>query len=773
LHFQINGVRGYVPKEFVREYKILKSSLEFVVNTEEAEGVRNGSVENVTDKSHSVSSVEVNSHATSNLEAALNSIEQSGLDPDSGSGIVTETPLLDASTMTNLPYADIGQRSFFGSGASAEPVKSEVIQQPFEVVDGTTLYYETDGKEADSKLHLPQVQPTVTTSDSLSSIVSKQKFGLGNEPTTVPPAVESEQSTSADLMGTNSVGEVMPETQSVENNVAETVKKTEHTSDEKRTESIFVADKVETESVICKEKECDVQHMREALNIEHKSIDSVGKSEREVEVDKDMKHVIEEPIKEMTIKTEESKKYGEEEDEEDVNDNGGDEDDEDDEEDEDDDEEEEEEFSEEEASDEVTELPSTAVKETVEEVKSTNITYASSQPSDIDTLKSKDPGTVHLSLETDASLNDLAVDNSKADDPNLQESANDISLQVELQENLADMYESSKEVKNETSVHAHSRPLPASESKNVNINADQTESNVGSAEELEHTQIGDTHENVKETEGNGHNEQVDTHKESADTEDLLPNNQSAGGKEVFSGSGEVINSVDDDAENISKNLKKRNVNVHPELVSYKITDYNLEVSSEAMDEIKSNLYEESHADSTQEAIETTTATSEEQYYEVPPYEPSTEETTTAASTFTSEEPLLPVESTGLMSEEEAIIKPSGGLFSDITNTVSDGISALSLMFGGSSTDSHIPENIEEVNESEQDIATERIPQTDKAEDMNRKKDVGDTSWTSVWADSNTGHTGPGNHHLNEEEGKDCKLNFGLSLLHNIIKISAK
>lgn len=57
MRVEIKRVTGYVPKIFVRGWKILNSSLEFVLNTEEAEAVRHGSVENITEKSLSVSNV--------------------------------------------------------------------------------------------------------------------------------------------------------------------------------------------------------------------------------------------------------------------------------------------------------------------------------------------------------------------------------------------------------------------------------------------------------------------------------------------------------------------------------------------------------------------------------------------------------------------------------------------------------------------------------------------------------------------------------------------
>jgi hypothetical protein len=171
-----------------------------------------------------------------------------------------------------------------------------VIQRPFEVVVGTTPYYETDGKQAESNLHLPKVQLTVTTSNSLPSTVSKQKLKLGNEPTSVPPAVVSEPSISAELMGAESVEIVMLETRPLEVKVAETVRKTERESDEKKSESVFVADKIETKSVTGKEIESDMQHKQVAQNIEHKSVDSVDKTKRGTEVVEDKREIFEEPV---------------------------------------------------------------------------------------------------------------------------------------------------------------------------------------------------------------------------------------------------------------------------------------------------------------------------------------------------------------------------------------------------------------------------------------------------------------------------------------------
>jgi hypothetical protein len=554
-------------------------------------------------------------------------------------------------------------------------------------------------------------------------------------------------------MGADSIEKVVLETQPLDIKVAETDRKTEHESDEKKTGSVFVADKRETQSVTGKEVESDMQHNQEAQNIEHKSVDSVDKTEGGAEIVEDKREIIEEPVKELGIKTEENEKYDDEEDEEEEYDD-----------DDDDDDNYEDEDPEREVSEEVTELPNTDVQKTVEEVKSINIIDATSQASDVDALKLKDPDAMHLSLQSDTNVSDASVDNGKADGPNLQENVKDVLLQVELPENVTDVYETSEEIAaDKPSALAHSTPLPASESQNMYVSAAQTESSVGSAEELKHTQIGKLHENDTDTEENGSDEQVDTHQASADTEDQLSSDHSVEGKEMIGGSGEIINSVVGNPEDISENLKTQNINVHPELVSDEVTNYSTETSSEVKVEIQSNVFEEPHTDSMQEEMKTTTATpSEEQYYEVPLHEPSTEETSTAASTFTSEEPLLPVEDTELMSEEGGIIKSSGGLFSDITDTLSSGIGALTSVFGGSSSDSHIPELPGEVNESKLDVTTEGVPHTDKAEDMSMKREVGD--WPSVLGDLNTGHIviGSGNHHLNKEDEKKssaCKVNY--------------
>jgi hypothetical protein len=193
---------------------------------------------------------------------------------------------------------------------------------------------------------------------------------------------------------------------------------------------------------------------------------------------------------------------------------------------------------------ETTELPSTDVQKTVDEVKSVNIADASSQPSYVDGMKLQDQDNLHLSFETNTNINDVSVDNSNADGPNLQESVKYVPLEVELPGNLTDVYEICKEFATDKPFAlAHSTPLPASENQNTYVDADQTEFSLEVHEELEHTEIGEIHENDTETEGSAQDKQVDTHRGNANTEGLLSSDHSVEGKEVIFGGGEIINSV--------------------------------------------------------------------------------------------------------------------------------------------------------------------------------------------------------------------------------------
>ncbi|PNF44126.1 hypothetical protein B7P43_G03185, partial [Cryptotermes secundus] len=478
-----------------------------------------------------------------------------------------------------------------------------------------------------------------------------------------------------------------------------------------------INDEIETKSVTGKKIESNVQHKQEAQNTEHKSVDPADKIESRNGLD---------------IKTEKNERNKDDYDD-----------------------------PEEEMDEEITD-----VQKTVNEVKSINIIGTSSPSSDVDAMKLKDQDTMHLSIEADINVNDVSVDNNEADDRNLQGSVKSVLLQVKLSGNFTAVCENCREISTDIpSALAHLKPLPDSESQNMYVNADQTENSVGNAEELEKRQIREVHENDTETEGSGSDKQADTHQGSADTDGLLYTEQNVEGKAMTVDSGEIINSVDGNLEDSSENLKTQNVTVHPEAVSDKVTYYCSETLSEVKDGIKSNLLEEPHPASTQTEMQTTTATSsQEQYFEVPLYEPSREDSSTVASTFTSEEPLLSMEDTELMSEEGSIIKPSTGLLSDITDNPSAGIGALTYMFGGSTSDSHIPQVPGEVNESNQDFTAEKIPHTNKAEDMNINMGVGRTGWPSVWVDLNTGHIviGSGNNHLNKEEetnSSPCKVNY--------------
>jgi len=745
LHFQIKGKRGYVPSGLVREYKVFKSSLEFLVNTEESENVRDNSQERVTDKSLKNASNSVNIHETSNLETILNDVEHSGLEPDPGSGIQTSIPSLDDSAVSNLPITDVWHPPFFGSGVSAEPIESEKPQnpegtrQPFEVVDGTTLYHETDGKQTESNLHLPQVQPTSTTSSSLPSVVPEIKSKSDHETASVPPFQLPKPFSSTGDGGGDSAEDVTLGGQLLEKKEVASVVKVDNESDKRKTESISVVDKKETDSVTGTELSVE-EHKQEAENVEHKYVSSVDVTKSKTKVIEDKKEeIIEEPHMVPDKESERNEEDDKEEDEEDEYDDEEDED------------------IEEEVNEEVAQLPSTGTdaQKLMEEVEAVNTVDGPTKPADSDALKVEDQGIVQPTLETDTNINSVFINNSKVDGPNLQDIAEVPLVQVQLLENITESYRPSKEVGiDESSILEHPS-LPA------------TESNVGSVEELEGSQIGRTHGSVTEGEGSGTDEHLETQQAVADTGDqlhlLAGDDRPLEGKEVIDGSSKVPDS--DYPEYISGSLKTQFGTVHPELALDKIADYSSELSSELKGEVKSNLSEEPYADSTQEEIAATTAaSSEEEYYEVPVYGSPAEEPSTTVPTSISEEPLVPVEGSDLLSNE-----PSGGLLTGIMDTLSAGIGVLTSMFGGSSADSHIAEVPEEVNESNPNVVTESFPQKDQAKDTNTKRDA---AWSSLWGGSDRGHivTGSGNDNLNEEKERMCKLNsFNLYLLLSFIK----
>ena len=747
MHFQIKGRRGYVPHGLVREYKILKSKLEFIVNTEESENVTDSSGERVTDKSLKNISNSVNIHETSNLKTILSDAEHSGLEPDPGSGIQTATPSLDDSAVSNLPITDVGYLPFSGSGVSAEPIEGdkspnyESNSQPFEVVDGTTLYHESDGKQTESNLRLLQVQPTSTTSSSLPSVVPENKPKPDHETASVLPSQILEPSASTGDEGGDSAEHVIVEGHLLENKKEATVVTVEQELDERKTESVSVVDKKETDSVTGKEVTSVDEHKQEAENVEHMYISSVDETKSKTKVIEDMEEIIEEPHMALDRESQGNEEDDKEEDEEDEYDDEEDED-------------------EEEVNEEVAQLPSTGIdaQKLVEEVEVVNTVDDATKPAYSDALKVEDRGIVQPTLETDTNTNGVFIKNNEADDLNLQENAEIPLVQVQVPENITDSYKPSKEVATDEPSTLEHPSLPAAERQNVDDNAKQTESSVGGVKELEGSQIGEVHESVTEGEGSGINEHLETQQEGASTGDKLHSragdDKPVEGKEVIDDS-KVIRSVpgSDYPEYIPGSLKSQFGNVHPELAFDKIADYNSELSSELKGEVKYNVSEEPYTDSTQEEIATTTAaSSKEEYYGVPIYGSSAEETSTTVPTLISEEPLVPVERSDLVSNE-----PSGGLLSSITDTLSAGIGVLTSMFGGSSADTLVAEVPEEVNESNPDVVTESFLHIDQAEDMNTKRDGG---WSSPWGGPDQGHivTGSGNDNLNEEKERMCKLN---------------
>jgi hypothetical protein len=688
LNFQIKGRRGYVPSGLVREYKVLKSSLEFVVNTEESENIRDGSWERVTDNSLTNASNSVNIHKTSNLETILNNVEHSGLEPDPGSGIQTSIPLLDDSAVSNLPITDVGHPPFSGSGVSAEPIEGEKspnhesITQPFEVVDGTTLYHEIDGKQTESNFHLPQVQPTSITSSSLPSVFPEMKSD--HETASVSPSQLLEPSAFTGVGGGDSAESVTLEEQLLENK-----------------EEATVVDKKETDSGTGIELTSVEGHKHEAENVEHKYLSSIDNTKRKTIVIEDkMEEIMEEPHMAPNMEGEGNEEDDEDEEEEEYDDD------------------EDEDISEE-VHEEVAQLLSrdTDDQKLVEEVEAVD---GPTKPADSDALKVEDQGVVQPSPETDINMNSVAINNSEVDYLNLQENAEVPLVQVQLLENIIDNYKPSKEVATDDPSTLEYPSLPVAERQDAYNNANQTESSVGSAEELDGSQTGKTHLSVTEGEGSGINERFETQQSVADTGDqlhsLAVDDKPVEGKEVI---------VD----------------------SSKGADNNSELSSKLKGEVNSNLSEEPYTDSVKEEIPRTTAPAATEDYYI-----SAEEPSTTVPTLISEEPLVPVEGSDIVSNE-----PSGGLFSSITDVLSASIEVLTSVFGGLSAGSHVAEVPEEVNESDPNVVTENFPHIDQAEDMNTKRDAG---WSSPWGGPDQGHivTGSGIDNLNEEKESMCKLN---------------
>jgi hypothetical protein len=687
------------------------------------------------------------------MEKILNDVEHSGLEPDPGSGIQTSIPSLDDSAVSNLPITDVWHPQFFGSSVSAEPIESEKSQnpegtrQPFEVVDGTTLCHETDGKQTESNLRLPQVQPTSTTSSSLPSVVSEIKSKSGLETASVPPSQLRKQLSSTRNGGGDSAEDVTLGGQLLEKKEEATVVKIDHESDERKTESISVVDEKETDTVTGTELSSVEEHKQEAENVEHKYASSLDVTKSKTEVIEDKKEeIIEEPHM-VPDKESEGNEDDKEEDDEDEYDDEEDED------------------IEEEVNEEVAQLPSTGTdaQKLIEEVEAVSTVDGPVKPADSDALKVEDQGIVQPTLETDTNINSVFINNGKVDDPDLQDIAEVPLVQVQSPENITESYRPSKEVAiDEPSTHEHPL-LPAAERQDAHGNASHTQSNVGSVEELEGSHIGKTYGSETEGEESGTDEHLETQQAVADTGDQLDSlagdDKPLEGKELIDDSSKVIRSVPDSdyPEYISGSQKTQFGTVHPELALDKIADYNSELSSELKGEVKSNLSEEPYADSTQEEIAATTAaSSEEEYNGVPVYESSAEEPSTNVLTSVSEEPLVSVEGSDLVSNG-----PSGGLLSGIMDTLSAGIGVLTSMFGGSSADSHIAEVPEEVNESNPNVVTESFPQKDQAKDMNTKRDA---TWSSLWGGPDGGHivTGSGNDNLNEEKERmsaTCKVNY--------------
>ncbi|CAG2062277.1 unnamed protein product, partial [Timema podura] len=157
----IGGKHGYVPKGLVREYKILQKLLSYVVPTEN---------KNVTEGSTETADTEaIKETIVYNTTPELNSKYESSDLPKIKTG-PNDIPGSETSPVSveSLPGHSI--TTFSLKGVSAEPMQDstpspENVAQPYDVVDGTTIYYNTDGEVNNDDT----IQPTATFSDVKST----------------------------------------------------------------------------------------------------------------------------------------------------------------------------------------------------------------------------------------------------------------------------------------------------------------------------------------------------------------------------------------------------------------------------------------------------------------------------------------------------------------------------------------------------------------------------------------------------------------------------
>ena len=162
------------------------------MDTEETEIEKNEFSEDPTNTTPSLSgSLEINKNVISNTETTT-------LKSDEGSG--TKTPSLDVISMR---HADAGFYSFSGSGVSAEPLESETapkpeeITHPYELIDGTTIYYDTDGSQSETKDTIPQTLSTPSPEVHVSL----------DSPSVLPPDVTTEIPSSSEASNDKSNGD--------------------------------------------------------------------------------------------------------------------------------------------------------------------------------------------------------------------------------------------------------------------------------------------------------------------------------------------------------------------------------------------------------------------------------------------------------------------------------------------------------------------------------------------------------------------------------------
>ncbi|XP_069704271.1 transport and Golgi organization protein 1-like isoform X2 [Periplaneta americana] len=775
---EIKGKRGYVPKGFVREHNIFKSDLLHILDTESSEN-QNSSTENVTNDSPAATSIKGEKQGVSDVETTLEDVEHSGIEPCPASEILYKTPSLADLSHFNLPFADISLPSFPGSGVSAESVENETpsnfdgVSQPYEVVDGTTLFYDTDGGQSELKTS-SQVQPTQTTASLEPSASPEQPAKHETHPTTIPPVVTDEppdiskenvivegtvksvDEDEADVEGSaGRIYQLISNLMSEESGSAEeetkdeTIEKSNSGSDDKILNGNDVGSKKaaegkETEySDFEKKTEPIFDHKEESESVKHSmettpispskmESESVPESKGEtysVTEPDQRKKVIFEKMSESVKDTENQDIIGEPLTEQTENEDDIEEEDDDFE---DDDEEEEDDELDDEESEEVTVSPDSIIKKEIipEQLQSVDTIGTTKESADKEELENGTSSVPSTNVDMPLKMSD-----------DMEGSSKEVLHEFEMPENVTEEKNTLEETETSRSfISDHTILEPVLENQAEKVN----DTSVESAEETT-----DSREVIIQSEESDSSKQEDAIEINSDSLNVIHSVQSdEANKEILNEKDETIQGSDF-PEDIYEKVKSLN-SEHDTKHAFNLDNMSSQSQEESTTETSSD--EQSHG-SVHDHSEIVTEPSDGNYYEVPPYESSTEET----STFMPDDVTQHIVSGEVTSEDTS--EPSGGIFSGITDSLSAGLGSITSIFS-SSPDANVAEEAEEMNES----TTEKIQETQEEKEMSRKRDVRDAAWSSLWGSPTNEHVtmGSRNQHLDEEmdiKSSACKVNY--------------